>query len=1483
MSSLIISFLTLDSLQFDSKIDNTFFSIFNISTVSIQNLIIKNCQFSNINSIFSIQQVKDLNIDKVSIVQSQITSAFFISQISNCTLTNISIMNCYKLSSQQGQLRFLSSQNFRFKNKEQINQYEQQKKYNQYLSQNDKIKVEISKSVIEQTKEINKNNQNSSSSSNQYLSNSSQQIRIQSKQSQSIIKQKSIFDEFQNKFNLNEGKYQNKLKRDQYIFENNEELKQEKYYRKLDQVITQENQITFMPIVSTSVMNISGCVNIQLMNIIFQNNQNLQFLSYQKQFEDNDIIQYQKQKQSVILQNFTITNNTFSLQDINRYNYIIYISTDTVKLDNIHYYLNQANIQIVNIVDFYIVNSVFIQNSCTSGCALYLYNTKNIISVKTSIFQNNIARANGGALLVNYFNQIEIDKDSVISENKALIGGGIRLLNNQSGSQLNYSNLFIRVVFSNQATLFGNNVATYIADITVFKIETDKIHEQSKILIQNSNSLNLLNSFNQNNQQLINDRYIQILQLQSGGKFSFGIQLIDNEGFKWNFDQSYYQNNAYPSEILTEIKNYSFELIQGDLTAQIIGKTQININSYDYIYKAVVFSQIIINQYPNANTQLYLRYNINQQIGYQLLLVDVKFRQCIQGEIYQQFPSNITICYICPPGTYSLQKFNDQQLTSTQQTCLPCPQGALACSENKIQLLDGFWKSQSDLSDDIIECKNKPFACKSQDPNSQYGCIEGYIGPLCESCDVDGIVWSQNKSIEDSNSSSIQTTFVQRRYRSVPQMNECRECGSLKSNLIYFFLLLSFLILITYLLLLTIIKTFTHYCKATYIRLMEILPVSSSCLRDNVPFHIKIILNFLQISVLTVNLNDIIGYRIKTSISIVGETNSQLIYAFSCIYPSQWNNNAGYAGLLGIQNTILPFFYITAVYMLIQFISFIVYMPQAKNKSQYFSSYTNPHATIILIQFLIYYLQPNAVHFLLSSMRCRMISGNNYVNFYPATLCDDEAFQKIFKLFFIPSLIFWLGAPLIFSFFLIKRRKSLQTTRTVLKYGFLYLEFKNQFYLWEFLRIYKKTLIVVINGYFIYSDQQSLSKIIITIILVIYVSMKLIFQPFQNNYLSYFDTISNFMLALIVFLQYLYEDYAQKSEILSQIIAIIYCSYIIVMILIASLSKFFFSIHTFSHFLHQKILLKILPKKVYKYIFKHRQIINLKICNKWILIQRNINFIIATQAMNNFQNIHTLDKVNIFNLKAQQFLEDNIKTLYQDEQNQKTQKEVPNPKKVDALGLSISIQESDYQVNKQTQNIQQIIDNTFAVEKMIEKNRVEFEIDQKQKFEQYSYINDQYQLNQMPVTQNVSMNNSFLNNYTPISNKNKQQLSNSSIQIFQDSVKNMQSYNKKDDKNNHTSSQPLQKQEQDNLNFSSHPNIISLNEIKIAIDKDQKNPKDKYKQNPRINNIQEANRVSSFHNSNQRIDFTLQTEKDNHDQIEDKVKLNQESSLIQFD
>lgn len=52
----------------------------------------------------------------------------------------------------------------------------------------------------------------------------------------------------------------------------------------------------------------------------------------------------------------------------------------------------------------------------------------------------------------------------------------------------------------------------------------------------------------------------------------------------------------------------------------------------------------------------------------------------------------------------------------------------------------GYWR-EDEKSDIIIKCNDiNPGICDSTVENKN-GCIKGYIGPLCETCDSYGKVW----------------------------------------------------------------------------------------------------------------------------------------------------------------------------------------------------------------------------------------------------------------------------------------------------------------------------------------------------------------------------------------------------------------------------------------------------------------------------------------------------------------------------------------------------------------------------------------------------------------------------------------------------------------------------------------------------------------------------------------------------------------------
>ncbi|EAS06352.2 transmembrane protein (macronuclear) [Tetrahymena thermophila SB210] len=105
-------------------------------------------------------------------------------------------------------------------------------------------------------------------------------------------------------------------------------------------------------------------------------------------------------------------------------------------------------------------------------------------------------------------------------------------------------------------------------------------------------------------------------------------------------------------------------------------------------------------------------------------------------------------CETCQYGTYFLQKYDNFNYTTYMnenqlpQLCKKCPKQANFCQGNMIQLEEGYWREsiQEDNPDLIQYCKNSPQNCREQYPNQIKGCVDGYIGPLCETCDSLGEV-----------------------------------------------------------------------------------------------------------------------------------------------------------------------------------------------------------------------------------------------------------------------------------------------------------------------------------------------------------------------------------------------------------------------------------------------------------------------------------------------------------------------------------------------------------------------------------------------------------------------------------------------------------------------------------------------------------------------------------------------------------------------
>lgn len=67
---------------------------------------------------------------------------------------------------------------------------------------------------------------------------------------------------------------------------------------------------------------------------------------------------------------------------------------------------------------------------------------------------------------------------------------------------------------------------------------------------------------------------------------------------------------------------------------------------------------------------------------------------------------------------------------------------------------NGYWLDPNSLDTPVIvKCQNLPENCQSENPtiifnnetktNETVYCAEGHLGPLCETCDINGDVWGE--------------------------------------------------------------------------------------------------------------------------------------------------------------------------------------------------------------------------------------------------------------------------------------------------------------------------------------------------------------------------------------------------------------------------------------------------------------------------------------------------------------------------------------------------------------------------------------------------------------------------------------------------------------------------------------------------------------------------------------------------------------------
>ncbi|KAL4432289.1 hypothetical protein ABPG74_020257 [Tetrahymena malaccensis] len=478
---------------------------------------------------------------------------------------------------------------------------------------------------------------------------------------------------------------------------------------------------------------------------------------------------------------------------------------------------------------FSIQGSHFLENTSIfgSGGAVYFYLVKGIKINKTNFESNSANKLFGGAI---YFESSEIQQfsNSIYQFNQAFIGGSIYYSYSQS-ILLSQQNLLQNgiIFLKNQARFYGQNIGSIPFWIGISE------HPDFR-------TLQIVESYN-------------ISQISSGNYLAFPLYLnfIDEEKNPLDFT-ALYDKDANSENIQFSFKIYSQNESQVIIQQGSYAKFNQDISLFELNFQAIYK----ISQ----NQTIFLTSNTFDSGTYLKIPLYLQFRNCELGEIALKNYEFIQ-CIECPQGKYSLIQPGTDQDNQLHNQCNQCPQEAYFCQGKNLKLKDGFWR-ENNLTDIIHKCKLN--SCSYDNPENINGCLEGYVGPICNSCDNKAEIWGRSYGFQN---------------------NQCYPCSSNKSQItyyiLYFFSYFVYLLYTQY----TIKKTKLRIYKLQILKKIDLLVTgkSSSSSSSDLSILFKLFINYVQILSCITEFNLNIPNVFNISINILGDPVKTSIKSLDCL------------------------------------------------------------------------------------------------------------------------------------------------------------------------------------------------------------------------------------------------------------------------------------------------------------------------------------------------------------------------------------------------------------------------------------------------------------------------------------------------------------------------------------------------------------------------------------------------------------------------
>ncbi|CAD8166475.1 unnamed protein product [Paramecium octaurelia] len=544
-----------------------------------------------------------------------------------------------------------------------------------------------------------------------------------------------------------------------------------------------------------------------------------------------------------------------------------------------------------------------------------------------------------------------------------------------------------------------------------------------------------------------------VVNNEDGDKcYIFGrIQKFSNYSEKLSFTNNF----TIPNEML-----YS-----KNLKGYILDDMQLSFDPYFdkdfYLELQIKCDKMVIPVYSNPPDYKILGYNK----GYELIL-NVRTFPCQKGEVYQ-----LGRCIPCSPklNQYSViiggvlcSQFNSDYMVAIEQS--------------QIQLKAGYWRPDYN-NDQTFYCENLDSNCNGGWVPGDPSCYTGHLGALCESCDLYQIY----------NEESYTQTSAYKCARCEPTMK------------INYIVLIATSITSFASMVIAVKGSYESSMQFIIEETLDIWGILLKSSQSNLDVLMKVLTNYFQIIQFITSFQISIPSAIKQTTQAGGNPTESTTSAMDCLYVTMSDLDVLYFRM--VWAFIQPSIYLISFYI-------IYFVGVATKKIPY---KVNIITTALIYQFL--YLQPTYVEGFIVLASFRTVSGYQYVQRDVAYRYDSSMHQYYLSRFIIPMLIVWVTfLPLLFLFLVYKNRATIHTKQTKLIYGFFYLEYQLNSYLWEFVKLFQKEFMVIILAY--YESQVTVKGLLLVVVMFLYGFYQIQISPYSNKRLNMLDRYSTVILSI---------------------------------------------------------------------------------------------------------------------------------------------------------------------------------------------------------------------------------------------------------------------------------------------------------------------------------------------------------------------------------